>query len=220
MGGIFLTQLALGWVTVTGTFSSGFDGLPFILGILPPLIIFLCVGIYEEAVSRGYQMKNLSEGLDYPALGGRRGAIVLAWVATSAVFGILHLGNPNADFVSTLNISLAGLLLGVGYVLTGELAVPIGLHITWNFFQGSVFGFPVSGLTGLGGSFITIEQSGPEAWTGGEFGPEAGLMLPFTIALGTLAIVLWVRLRRGRVGIETTIAEAPPAETEKLRKTL
>ncbi|MGI8650576.1 MAG: CPBP family intramembrane glutamic endopeptidase, partial [Rubrobacter sp.] len=176
MSGIFLTQLALGWVSVTGTFYSGFDRAPFVLGILPPLIVFLCVGVYEEAASRGYQMKNLSEGLDFPALGGRRGAVVLSWVATSAVFGLLHLGNPNADLTSTLNIALAGLLLGVGYVLTGELAIPIGLHITWNFFQGSVFGFPVSGLTGLGGSFITIEQSGPAAWTGGDFGPEAGLL--------------------------------------------
>ncbi|WP_119065610.1 CPBP family intramembrane glutamic endopeptidase [Rubrobacter indicoceani] len=209
MSGVFLTQLAFGWVSVTGAFYSGFDGVPFILGILPPLVVFLCVGIYEEAASRGYQLRNISEGLNYPSIGPRV-SVLLAWVATSAVFGLLHLGNPNADLVSTLNISLAGLLLGAGYVLTGELAIPIGLHITWNFFQGSVFGFPVSGLASLGGSFLTVEQSGPETWTGGEFGPEAGLLLPFVIGLGTLATIFWVKLRHGQVGIATRIAEAPP----------
>lgn len=208
MCGIFLAQLSLGWVSVTGTFYSGFEGVPFFLGILPPAIVFLCVGVYEEANSRGYQMKNLSEGLNFAPI-GPRGAIIASWLITSVLFGLLHLGNPNSSLLSTANIALAGILLGIGYVLTGELAIPIGIHITWNFFQGSVFGFPVSGLTGLGGSFITLEQAGPEVWTGGEFGPEAGLLDPIAVVLGCLAIFLWVRWRRGEAGIEARISEAP-----------
>ncbi len=210
---IFLVQLAFGWISVTGSFESSLPGVPFGLAILFPLAVFLCVGVYEEALYRGYQLTNLAEGLNYPLLGGPKGAIVMAWVLTSGVFGIFHLGNPNASFISTVNIMLAGILLGAGYVLTGQLAIPIGVHITWNFFQGSVFGFPVSGLEGLGASFLATEQSGPELWTGGAFGPEAGLLVPIAIMAGASMTFLWVRMRRGKAGILASIAEAPePAD--------
>jgi uncharacterized protein len=107
-------------------------------------------------------------------------------------------------------------LLGVGYVLTGQLAIPIGVHISWNFFQGNVFGFPVSGLDGLGAKFLATETSGPELWTGGVFGPEAGLLLPFAIALGSLMTFSWVRFRHARADILASIAEAPkPVEEEE-----
>lgn len=209
MTGIFFLELAFGWVSVTGSFESELSGTPFVLAILLPLAIFLCVGVYEEALSRGYQLTNLAEGLNYPFLGGPKGAVIVAWVVTSGVFGLLHLGNPNASLISTVNIALAGILLGVGYVLTGQLAIPIGVHITWNFFQGNVFGFPVSGLESLGASFLATEQSGPELWTGGVFGPEAGLLDPIAVLIGSLMTFFWVRLRRGEVGILASLAEAP-----------
>src|SRR3712207_9183124 len=66
--------------------------------------------------------------------------------------------SPNATLFSTFNVVLAGLMLGLGYVLTGELAIPIGLHFAWNFFQGGVFGFPVSGLGPVGASFLSTDQ--------------------------------------------------------------
>jgi uncharacterized protein len=214
MSGVFLVQFAFGWVTVTGSFESGVPGAPFVLAVLLPLAVFLCVGVYEEALSRGYQLTNLAEGLNYPALGGPKGAVVMAWVITSGIFGFLHLGNPGASFISTTNIALAGILLGVGYVLTGQLAIPIGVHITWNFFQGNVFGFPVSGLEGLGATFLSTETSGPKLWTGGVFGPEAGLLVPIAIAVGSVAIFLWVKLRHGRASILASIAEAPEERPE------
>ncbi len=215
MTGIFLVQFALGWVSVTGSFESNLSGAPFGIAILLPLAVFLCVGLYEEALSRGYQLTNLAEGLNYPLLGGPKGAVVMAWVITSGVFGILHLSNTNASFISTTNIMFAGILLGVGYVLTGQLAIPIGVHITWNFFQGSVFGFPVSGLEGLGATFLATEASGPELWTGGDFGPEAGLLVPIAIVIGTVATFLWVKFRHGKAGIFIAIAETPEAELVK-----
>ena len=211
MTAIFLVELWAGWIEVTGTFETS-DGMSFLPAILAPAMLFLCVGIYEELLSRGYQLTNMAEGLNYPAL-GPRGAVVLAWVISSSLFGLLHLANPNATLVSTVNIAFAGLLLGTGYILTGRLGIPIGLHITWNFFQGNVFGFPVSGMDDLGATFISIEQGGPSLFTGGVFGPEAGLLDIAATIVGSLLIWLWVRVRSGKAKLQASIAE--PAEGTK-----
>lgn len=213
MTGIFLVEISFGWVRIEGTFESRLPGTPFWVALLIPIAIFLCIGVYEEILARGYQLLNMSEGLNYPFL-GPRGAVLVAWVISSGIFGVLHFRNPNATFLSTFNIALAGLLLGAGYVFTGQLAIPIGLHIAWNFFQGNVFGFPVSGLGPIGASFLSTEQAGPKLWTGGIFGPEAGLMVPIAIIIGIALIALWVRARQGRVGIYTPLAEPPKTTAE------
>jgi uncharacterized protein len=212
MGAVFLVELGFGWISVTGTFRPLVPGAPFALAILLPVVLFSCVGVYEELLSRGYQLRNAAEGLNLPVVGPRN-AVILAWVLSSGFFGFLHVTNPNATLYSTINVALAGLMLGFGYVLTGELAIPIGLHITWNFFQGSVFGFPVSGLGPVGATFLSTEQGGPALWTGGAFGPEAGLLGPAAMILGGFLIALWVRLRGGRLSIHISLAEGPkPAD--------
>jgi len=208
MTAIFLAELSAGWVTVTGAFEAVGGG-PFFPAVLAPLVIFLLVGFYEELIYRGYQITNLAEGLNYPGLGGPKGAVVLALMISSAIFGLGHLLNPNATIVSTMNIAFAGLVLGVGYVLTGRLAIGIGFHITWNFFQNTVFGFPVSGIEPLGATFISIEQGGPRVFTGDIFGPEAGLIGVFALLVGGLLIALWVRVRSGKTAIETSLVEPP-----------
>ncbi len=205
---IFMIELAAGWVRITGTFVTNTPGAPFALALLIPLILFITVGIQEEAFSRGYQLTNLAEGLNWKSVGPRWAALI-ATLLSSLIFGLLHAWNPNASLISTLNLSLAGILLAMGYILTGELAIPIGIHITWNFFQGNVFGFPVSGMDASWATFIAIEQSGPALWTGGAFGPEAGLMDIGATLIGILLIVLWAKLRYGRVGLHTALAEAP-----------
>jgi hypothetical protein len=204
MLGIFAVEYALGWVTVEETFASP-AGLSFAFTIIAAFLSYLFVGIYEEVLSRGYHLTNLAEGFVLPAW-GYRGAVVAAWVLSSSIFGLLHAANPNATVVSTFNLVIAGLFLGLGYVLTGELAIPIGLHITWNFFQGNVFGFPVSGGSSST-SFIAIEQGGPKVWTGGAFGPEAGLIGLVAIAVGCLLTVAWVRYLREGVALRREIAE-------------
>lgn len=212
MAAIFIVQLGMGWVSVTGAFESG-SGAPFWVSILTPVVLFLCVGIYEELIFRGYQIKNISEGLG--GLIGPRAAILVAWLLTSSMFSVAHIPNPNSTLISTTNIALAGLMLGAGYVLTGKLAIPIGLHITWNLFQSSVFGFPVSGIDASRATFLEVQQSGPEAWTGGEFGPEAGLLTVFATALGVILIWLWSRLRGGGGGLHLPLAEPPASSVDK-----
>jgi membrane protease YdiL (CAAX protease family) len=186
---VFGVELALGWIVVTGTFAPPGD---FLSEFLAVCALFLVVGVQEELLARGYLLTNLCEGLR--GWLGERGSTAVAVLVSSAVFGGLHLGNPNATLVSTLSISLAGVMLAVGYVLTDDLAIPIGLHISWNLFQGGVYGFPVSGL-GIDVAVVAIAQRGPDRWTGGAFGPEAGLLGVAAILLGTLAIVGYVRLR-------------------------
>jgi len=205
MTGIFLAQLAAGWVTVTGSFVTAGAFFP---AILAPVALFVWVGFYEELVIRGYQLTNLAEGLNGTGL-GPKGAIVLAWVLSSSLFAVLHLSNPNASALGTLNIFLAGTMLGTGYVLTGQLAIPIGLHTTWNLFQGNVFGFPVSGLDLTGATVLATRQTGPTVLTGGPFGPEAGLIAPAAMALGVLLIALRVRRRTGKLSLHLPLAEGP-----------
>jgi membrane protease YdiL (CAAX protease family) len=206
---IFLVELAAGWVTVSGTFVTRNPNAAFLPAILPAVIVFLAVGFYEELFSRGYQLQNMAEGIN-GRLMGPRAAVVVAALLSSAVFGILHAANPNASLISTFNIFLAGaLLMAMGLVLTGELAIPIGIHITWNFFQGNVFGFPVSGGDFGWATFIAVEQGGPDLWTGGAFGPEAGLVGVAAMILGAALTIVWVRWRYRVVRLHGDLAQAP-----------
>jgi hypothetical protein len=205
MGLIFLVEWRTGWVTVEAVMrppapDSSLAGL-----LLIELWAFVGVGIQEELFSRGYQLKNLSEGLHALRRVGPRTALILATLISAAIFGLLHAANPNATLISTVNIMLAGLMLSLGTLLTGELAIPIGLHITWNFFQGNVFGFPVSGGTSFV-SVLTIEQHGHPLVTGGAFGPEAGLIGVAAMGLGCALTVLWLRWRRGPVRLAMAFA--------------
>jgi hypothetical protein len=134
--------------------------------------------------------------------------LVIAFLVSSLVFGILHLGNPNATWVSAFNITVAGLFLGLGMVLTGSLAIPIGLHITWNFFQGNVFGFAVSGIQ-PGVTVIGTEVVANTWLVGDAFGPESGVLGLVVMLLGGLLTVLWVR-RKGFLQLRTDLAVYAP----------
>lgn len=176
MGFIFVLHLLLGWMPdVAYAWKTQPPGL--VLGQTGFwLLIFLLVGWKEELWMRGYWLQNMADGINVP----------WAVFLSSAVFGLLHLGNPNATWVSALGIFVAGVFLALPWVWTRRLWLSIGLHIGWNFFEGVIFGFPVSGID----TFRLLEPSinGPALWTGGAFGPEAGLVLLPAIILGTLLV--------------------------------
>jgi hypothetical protein len=96
-----------------------------------------------------------------------------------------------------VGIFLAGIFLGYGYVRTRQLWLPIGLHLGWNFCEGVVFGFPVSGLDIY--ALTRIEVTGPELWTGGAFGPEAGLIILPALIVGA-GLIYWVTRNRRITG--------------------
>jgi uncharacterized protein len=204
---IFGAELAAGWITITGFYTGLAEG-TFWPGIISALVSFFCVGIYEEMFSRGYQTHNLAEGFRGRLLSPKM-ALLVAYLLTSSIFGFMHFFNPNASLTSSLLLIVAGLFLGLGYVLTGDLAISIGIHMTWNFFQGNVFGFPVSG-TEAGSSFIGVQQAGPDLWTGGLFGPESGLIGLAAILVGSLLILGWVRLTRKSIRLREELAVYEP----------
>jgi len=216
MGIIFLIGWLTGSVRVSGFFEVNAQN-NFFLGMIQSLIFFVLVGIYEELLSRGYHLINLAEGLHHPRLGARL-ALLLAYGLSSLVFGMMHLSNPNATWVSTVNVSLAGLFLGLGMILTGSMAIPIGLHVTWNFFQGSVFGFAVSGFR-TGVSVIGTEIIANTWLIGGDFGPESGLLSLAAMLLGSALTILWVR-RNGQLKLYSDLAVYEPRVKKQRGKML
>ncbi|AUX09968.1 CAAX amino terminal protease family [Halalkaliarchaeum desulfuricum] len=198
--GIALVGLLAGWYTVEALFVA--DG-SFLVGLALAGVLFLSVGIVEELLARGWLLTNLAEGL---GRFGTRTAVGLAVFVSSSLFGIAHLANPGASAVSAVVISLAGVFLALGYVLTGELGIPIGVHVTWNFFQGPVFGLGVSGIQ-LPVALVALEPAGPGWATGGGFGPEAGLLGLLAVVVGTVATISWVRRRHGTAEIHRLIVE-------------
>ena len=181
MGFIYLLEWSLGWITFEG-FAWEFESASSVtLNLLGIFGIFILVGWNEELLSRGYQLQNLADGIN------------LTWgvIISSAVFGLLHLGNPNATWLSAAGIFLAGIFLAYGYIRTNQLWLPIGLHIGWNFFEGVVFGFPVSGLDVF--RLTRISVNGPDLVTGGAFGPEAGLIVIPALVLGAGLIYFYTK---------------------------
>src|SRR5215217_4594062 len=179
MGFIYVLMLALGWLTFKG-FAWQFDPISLVIkNVLIFFVVFIFVAWNEELLSRGYHLQTIASGLN------------LFWgvVLSSAVFGLLHLGNPNATWVSAAGIFFAGIYLAYGYIRTKQLWLSMGLHLGWNFFEGVGFGFPVSGLDIY--PLTRIQIHGPEIWTGGAFGPEAGLIVLPSLILGAALIYFY-----------------------------
>src|SRR5215210_2192733 len=186
MGFIYILMLGLGWLTFEG-FAWEFDPINVVVtGVLIFFAIFIFVGWNEELLSRGYHLQTIASGLN------------LFWgvIISSAAFGLLHLGNPNATWVSAAGIFFAGVYLAYGYIRTKQLWLSMGLHLGWNFFEGVVFGFPVSGLDIY--ALTRIKVHGPELWTGGAFGPEAGLIVLPSLLLGA-GLIYWFTKSRETV---------------------
>lgn len=184
MAAIFEAEWLLGWLKVE---SFAWETQPrpqAAVELALWFLIFAVVGWQEELLSRGYWLQNIADGLN------------LQWALfiSSALFALMHTGNPNVSWVAIAGLFAAGYFLAFGYVLTRELWISIGLHIGWNFFAGNVFGFQVSGLD----TFRLVQQTvnGPELWTGGAFGPEAGLMVLPAMAFGAVLIYGYVRYLR------------------------
>lgn len=184
MGSIFLVEWAGGWLTV-GDGVWRFQALgPALLMLAGYFTFFILAGASEEIMFRGYILQNLRE---WPGT-------ILAVVISSILFGLLHGLNPNFNLLAALNIALAGVAFCYAYLITGNLWLPLAFHFSWNFFQGPVFSFPVSGMSS-GGLLLTQVSQARSAITGGAFGPEGGLTGLGAQLLGLLILWLWAKRR-------------------------
>lgn len=187
IGLIFLVEWALGWLQISTTAWASLNLAVIAAEMLPMFAAFVFVGWQEELLSRGYWLQNLEQGLGLP----------LALFISSVLFALGHLLNPNISPLGIVGLVAAGLFMAYGYLVTRQLWLPIGLHIGWNFFEGVVFGFPVSGTTGFF-SLLHLTRTGPAILTGGAFGPEAGLIQYPFLLLGVWAMARYSRRRTGK----------------------
>ncbi len=143
------------------------------------LFLFLIAGAFEELFFRGFAFQALTHNL------GPGAAIAI----TAALFGMAHLGNPDATFYSTINVALAGIWLGTAYLMTRSLWLAFGLHYSWNLVMVFVFGLPVSGFKVFSQQGWLEGGAGPPEWlSGGGFGPEGGVAATVALILSTLIV--------------------------------
>lgn len=149
--------------------------------LLTAFFLFLYVAVGEEILFRGVLFRWIDEKWGFWA----------ALVVSSLLFGGMHIAQPGATWWSSLAIAIeAGLLLGAAYKWSGTLWFPVGIHWAWNFLQGNIFGFAVSGGD-AGVSLLKAGITGPDILTGGVFGAEASII---TVLLGT-ALSVWFLLK-------------------------
>ncbi|AXT20408.1 CPBP family intramembrane metalloprotease [Flavobacteriaceae bacterium AU392] len=183
---IFGLMYLLGWLEINDLGYNKFSTYPFLLIFIGQIFRYLCGSVFEEAFNRGYLLINIAEGLNGRLSNSK--SVLISYILTSSIFGILHLGNDNSSLLSTINLILLGLLFGWVVVKTGKLSFAIGLHAFWNIFQNNVYGGANSGKETIV-SIFTFENSGNILWTGGDFGIEGSLLTTIIISLTLLVMM-------------------------------
>lgn len=151
------------------------EPLLFILGLFP---FWLLQGGTEEVATRGWLLTRIAARTNLP----------LAIAISSSLFGILHMGNAGVTFLSVLNIILDGVLAGLLFIYTDSIWLVVAQHGTWNYVQGNLLGFQVSG-TGADASIFSFTMgSGPDWLTGGAFGAEGSIITTLVLLLSLVIV--------------------------------
>jgi membrane protease YdiL (CAAX protease family) len=179
---IFLFEYSAGMVVIEFRGLTPEQIIPIVLN---GMLLYTAVGYGEELLFRGYLFQSFTEGTNR----------TIATLSVSLLFAGAHFGNPNVSVFGLINVGLAGVWLSVAYFKTRTLWLPTGLHISWNFVQGVIFSYPVSGTTSDVTQFATAVVTGPVWLTGGTFGPEGGALATLMLLLGTALIHFWPRVR-------------------------
>ena len=154
----FFTLIILNLTSIDLTYFSIYDQIFY-------FFLFIVVSLNEEIAIRGYILHNLSQSFNK----------YIALIISSFVFMGMHLGNPNIGVLPLMNLFLAGIFLGVYRIHKNNLWFPIGAHLMWNYLQGPIYGFEVSG--NKINSLFEQKLNGHELLTGGNFGYEGSIIL-------------------------------------------
>ncbi len=141
------------------------------------LLLFIGFGIQgmsEEVICRGFMMTTTM----------RHQQFLIGVVVNSVVFSLAHLSNPGFTPITFFNLILAGVLLSLYMLRTGNIWASCAFHTIWNFSQGNFYGLPVSGIN-VGDTVFRMSLSGSKLINGGDFGLEAGLGC-------TVVCILWI----------------------------
>lgn len=175
----FGLSLVMGEVEVTG-----FQFKP--LGLLGALLFFLLVALFEEILMRGYILGHLLH---------TRLNKFLSLFISAALFAFLHIFNPEIGFLPMINLVLAGMLLGASYLYTRNLCFPISLHLFWNWIQGPILGYQVSGNNFMS-TMLKLHIPEENVLNGGAFGFEGSLICTVLMIVFTILIVWWGEKRK------------------------
>ena len=177
--GILYFIIVTGVIALLGGYKIGGIGNDW-TALAKSLFTFLVVAVGEEVLFRGIVFRLLDQ----------QWGTVVALILSALLFGFVHITNDNATVWSSVAIAVeAGLLLGAAYKWAGNLWLPIGIHWAWNFFQGPIFGFAVSGNDTS--SLIKPVIEGSEWLTGGTFGAEASIPAFVTGLIFTALFLYW-----------------------------
>jgi membrane protease YdiL (CAAX protease family) len=184
--GIALFGLVIVNIAILGGYQvAGLGSVPAAVGLVG---FMAAAAVTEEVMFRGVLFRVIE---------GWTGTWI-ALVGTGALFGLVHLVNPNATLWGAIAIAIeAGGMLAAAYIATRSLWLPIGLHFGWNIAGSAIFSTEVSG-SGTPQGLLDATMSGHILVTGGEFGPEGSLYAVVFCSLGTAAF-LWLAHRRGHI---------------------
>lgn len=151
--------------------------------LLISFVFFLLVAITEEFALRGFVLERMLQG-----------GVNKFWALflSATLFSLVHIANPSFDFLSFINILLAGILLGSSYIYTRNLCFPIALHWSWNWIQGPVLGYEVSGNKFCDG-LLTLYLPEANLINGGAFGFEGSILCTVLMVAGTAVILKMFR---------------------------
>lgn len=169
----FGLSLLLGAVEVVGVLFSP-------ISLLVSLLLYFFVAVTEEVIGRGFILGRMLDG-------GINKFVAL--FISAVLFSLMHLFNPNFAFVPFLNIMLAGCFLGASYIYTRNLCFPIALHWFWNWIQGSVLGYKVSGNEFSNENLLILHFPEENLINGGTFGFEGSILCSLLLVLGTVIIL-------------------------------
>jgi membrane protease YdiL (CAAX protease family) len=176
MLGIYLLEFNLNYIQVKSTNN-------FNVKFIVTFCSLAVMALGEELLFRGFMLSGLMHLLKNK---------YIAVLITAILFGLAHAANPNATIVSVVSNGLGGVMYAIAFIESNSIWLPFGLHFAWNFSQGPIFGFPVSGMD-FGGIIEQNSAVNQNLIYGGAYGPEGGIIgISFRILVILMLLLYYI----------------------------